>query len=189
MIRTINQKGGIEISNGVDWAFARSIHPSFELWFASAVFGMFRNSIWNYSRWLDLNSLSLFTDHPLLRVSLITSRLLPMGRPRPKDENEEKKEEVDVDEDGYEGPPCLRWPTWYINLWSPSRESEFMGEGITRCGRADALHPNLYRASFFKPTTCVPCVPFPTGLPCVQGVLCVLFMLELAPQLVLSKLL
>ena len=62
---------------------------------------------------MDLNSLSLFTDHPLLRVSLITSRLLPMGRPRPKDENEEKKEEVDVDvdEDGYEGPPCLRWPT------------------------------------------------------------------------------
>ena len=34
-----------------------------------------------------------------------------------------------------------------------------MGEGITRCGRADALHPNLYRASFFKPTMCVPCVP------------------------------
>ena len=48
---------------------------------------------------MDLNSLSLFTDHPLLRVSLITSRLLPMGRPRPKDENEEKKEEVDVDEE------------------------------------------------------------------------------------------
>ena len=84
---------------------------------------MFRNSIWNYSQWLDLNSLSLFTDHPLLRVSLITSRLLPMGRPRSKDENEEKNEEVDVDEeekvdvdvdvdeDGYEGPPCLRWPT------------------------------------------------------------------------------
>ena len=72
---------------------------------------------------LTLNSLSLFTNHPLLRVSLITSRLLPMGRPRSKDENEEKNEEVDVDEeekvdvdvdvdeDGYEGPPCLRWPT------------------------------------------------------------------------------
>ena len=71
---------------------------------------------------MDLNSLSLFTDHPLLRVSLITSRLLPMGRLRPKDENEEKsgrcgcggrgrKVDVDVDEDGYEGPPCLRWPT------------------------------------------------------------------------------
>ena len=107
LIRTINQKGGIEISNGVDWAFARSIHPSFELWFASTVFGMFRNSIWNYSQWLDLNSLSLFTDHPLLRVSLITSRLLPMGRPRPRDEKEEKKEEVDVDEE----------EEWWMWMW------------------------------------------------------------------------
>ena len=65
---------------------------------------MFRNSIWNYSQWLDLNSLSLFTDHPLLRVSLITSRLLPMGRP--KDENEEKQEEVDVEENGCGGCGC-----------------------------------------------------------------------------------
>ena len=55
---------------------------------------------------MDLNSLSLFTDHPLLRVSLITSRLLPMGRPRPKDENEEKKEEVDVVEEEE------RWWMW-----------------------------------------------------------------------------
>ena len=90
--------------------------------------------------------------------------------------------DMDVDEEGYEGPPCLRWPTWYINLWSPSRESEFMGEGITRCGRADALHPNLYRANFFKPTMCLSCVPR------VQRVLCVPFVFELAP-LVPSKLL
>ena len=35
---------------------------------------------------LTLNSLSLFTDHPLLRVSLITSRLLP--RVIQEDQNE-----------------------------------------------------------------------------------------------------
>ena len=73
---------------------------------------MFRNSIWNYSQWLDLNSLSLFTDHPLLRVSLITSRLLPMGRPRSKDENEEKNEEVDVDEEEErQGQAAMLWKT------------------------------------------------------------------------------
>ena len=64
-----------------------------------------------------------------------------------------------------------------------------MGEGITRCGRADALHPNLYRASFFKPTMCVSCAHvFGPCLPRVNRVLCVPFVLELAPQLVLSKL-
>ena len=63
-----------------------------------------------------------------------------------------------------------------------------MGEGITRCGRADALHLNLYRASFFKPTMCVSCVPFAICLPCVQRILCVPFVFELAP-LVPSKLL
>ena len=58
---------------------------------------------------LTLNSLSLFTDHPLLRVSLITSRLLPMGRPRPRDEKDEKKEEdVDVDEKEEE---------WWMWMW------------------------------------------------------------------------
>ena len=61
---------------------------------------------------MDLNSLSLFTDHPLLRVSLITSRLLPMGRPRPKDENEEKKEKVGVDEEEEE-----RWMSMWMWMW------------------------------------------------------------------------
>ena len=26
-------------------------------------------------------------------------------------EDVDEDEDVDVDEDGYEGPPCLRWPT------------------------------------------------------------------------------
>ena len=45
---------------------------------------------------LTLNSLSLFTDHPLLRVSLITSRLLPrVIQDHDEDDDDEKEEEED----------------------------------------------------------------------------------------------
>ena len=43
---------------------------------------------------LTLNSLSLFTDHPLLRVSLITSRLLPRVI-QDHDEDDDDDEEED----------------------------------------------------------------------------------------------
>ena len=65
---------------------------------------------------MDLNSLSLFTDHPLLRVSLITSRLLP----RPRDEKEEKKEEVDVDEE----------EEWWMWMWMRMRMWMWMRMGM-----------------------------------------------------------
>ena len=65
---------------------------------------------------LTLNSLSLFTDHPLLRVSLITSRFLPRViqdlwcRKDDEDNHEGDADHGDDDEEGDEatmpaGPP------------------------------------------------------------------------------------
>ena len=65
---------------------------------------------------MTLNSLSLFTDHPLLRVSLITSRFLPRViqdlscRKDDEEDHEGDADHEDDDEDGDEatmpaGPP------------------------------------------------------------------------------------
>ena len=55
---------------------------------------------------LTLNSLSLFTDHPLLRVSLITSRFLPrviQDLSCRKDDEEDHEGDADHGDDDEEG--------------------------------------------------------------------------------------